>query len=300
MKTLAEFNSFYDSGLLPELKKSEEERKALLTRLYFSIACGIMTAIIIILLAPYMAGLGGGIGALLFLGMRYLIFSTPYDKYKTEFKQRVMKPLIAFIDPALHYEFTRCVPKSVFLESDIFIDSITTYEGNDFVEGKNGKTAFNFSELNVIQGSGKNRHTIFSGIFFVADFNKEFKGKTLVLNRSFFGRRDYDDIVKLENPDFEREYIVYSNDQVEARYILSPALMERILKFKEESDTGVLLSFVNSSVFMAIDLQENLFEPKLFTKGVDETYLRSYFSYMELVTGIVDNLNLNTRIWTKQ
>ncbi|HYV95602.1 MAG TPA: DUF3137 domain-containing protein [Chitinophagales bacterium] len=299
MKTFDEFNSFYSSGLLPELKKLEEERKALLPRLYFSIGCGIITGIIIFFLAPYTGGLGFGIGVLLFFGVRYLIFSTPYNKYKTEFKQRVMKPLIEFIDPHLKYESTRSVSQNLFSESDIFRESITTYAGDDFVEGKTGKTAFSFSELNVIHGSGKSRSTIFSGIFFVADFNKNFKGKTVVLNRSFFGRKA-DEVVKLENPDFEREYTVYSSDQVEARYILSPALMERIMKFRAESDTNVLLSFVNSSVFMAISLPGNLFEPKLFSDAVDKTYIKSYFSYMELILGIVDDLNLNTRIWTKQ
>lgn len=38
--------------------------------------------------------------------------------------------------------------------------------------------------------------------------------------------------VKLEDPVFEREWEVYATDQIEARYILTPALMERMLEIK--------------------------------------------------------------------
>ena len=43
------------------------------------------------------------------------------------------------------------------------------------------------------------------------------------------------DLVKLENPEFESEFAVYSGDQIESRYILSSSLMERILSFKKQS-----------------------------------------------------------------
>jgi hypothetical protein len=39
--------------------------------------------------------------------------------------------------------------------------------------------------------------------------------------------------VKLESIDFENRFIVYSNDQVEARYILTPSFMERLVKLEK-------------------------------------------------------------------
>ena len=39
------------------------------------------------------------------------------------------------------------------------------------------------------------------------------------------------DVVKLEDPEFEKEFVVYAHDQVEARYVLSPSLMRRLLEF---------------------------------------------------------------------
>ena len=41
---------------------------------------------------------------------------------------------------------------------------------------------------------------------------------------NFFQKMNFSDgsLVKLENPDFEKLFSVYSHDQIEARYILTP------------------------------------------------------------------------------
>ena len=40
------------------------------------------------------------------------------------------------------------------------------------------------------------------------------------------------ELVKLEDPEFEKSFVVYSGNQTEARYILSTSLMRRILDYK--------------------------------------------------------------------
>ena len=67
-----------------------------------------------------------------------------------------------------------------------------------------------------------------------ADFNKNFQGRTIILPdfaQNAFGdfigswlqskNQAREELVKMDNPDFEKEFVVYSNDQIEARYILS-------------------------------------------------------------------------------
>ena len=44
----------------------------------------------------------------------------------------------------------------------------------------------------------------------------------------------------------------------------------------------------------------DLFEPRLFQTLLDFKPVRQYFEDIELAVGIVDDLNLNTRIWSKQ
>ena len=94
--------------------------------------------------------------------------------------------------------------------------------------------------------------------------------------------------------------MVYGTDQIEARYILSPALMERILLFGRKAGKKIYLSFLGSKVFAAIPVQENMFEPKVFSSVLDFNVIAEYYAQLQLGVGIVDELNLNTRIWTKE
>lgn len=94
--------------------------------------------------------------------------------------------------------------------------------------------------------------------------------------------------------------MVYSDDQVEARYVLSTSLMRRITEFKEKHPNSIFLSFVNSCLHVAISYQRNLFEPRFFKKITDFSVAKAYFEDFQLALSIVDELNLNNRIWTKQ
>jgi hypothetical protein len=179
-----------------------------------------------------------------------------------------------------------------------------------------GQTTVKFSEVDAKyeSGSGKNRSVqqVFKGLFFIADFNKHFYGRTVVLpdaTEKVFGKLAQtfqklnftrDDLVKLEDPEFEKEFVVYSNDQVEARYILSTSLMKRIVDFKRDSDKKIHLSFISSQVNVAVSFKRSLFEPKLFSTLLDFKPIQEYFEDLVLAVGIVEDLNLNTRIWTKE
>ena len=149
------------------------------------------------------------------------------------------------------------------------------------------------------------------GIYFIADFSKKFNSKTFLLPDHFeklFGemgrnfqkiKSDKGQLVTLENTEFENAFAVYGSDQLEARYILTPVLMERILKFRMEAKSPILLSFVNSSVNVAIPVKEDLFQAKIFSSAIKKEYLQRYCQYLQLAVDIIEELNLNNRIWTK-
>ena len=53
-------------------------------------------------------------------------------------------------------------------------------------------------------------------------------------------------------------------------------------------------------MFVAVTYTKRLFEPKIFTTLLDFEMVREYFEDLQLAAGIVDDLNLNTRIWSKR
>ena len=193
---------------------------------------------------------------------------------------------------------------------------VDTYSGDDRVVGKIGSTKIRFSEIHAEYTTNDTSHTIFKGLFFVADFNKDFQGRTFLLpDRAeaalgWIGtklqslNKAHGDLVKLEDPVFERLFAVYGSDQIEARYILTPSLMERVVNFKRKSlgagARELHMSFVDSNVYIALSYSRNLFEPSVFKTILDPQDTRQYFDDLIFVLGIVEDLNLNLRIWSKR
>ncbi|MCX6694844.1 MAG: DUF3137 domain-containing protein, partial [Candidatus Altiarchaeota archaeon] len=107
-------------------------------------------------------------------------------------------------------------------------------------------------------------------------------------------------LVKMEDPEFEKDFVVYGQDQVEARYVLSTSLMQRITEFRKKTGKNIFLSFVDDKLMVAIPYKKDQFEPSLFHSIVDFEQIRQFHAVLQLTAGIVEDLNLNTRIWNKQ
>jgi len=319
MKTLDDLRQFYNTTLSADLNALEARRKALVQKLtYVGAAVAILGAIGFLLMAqggvPFFPGILFPliIGAVLFV----FIASLLSKGYVREFKVAIIQKIVKFIDQNLNYASYRYIPKSTFMSSEIFKTRPNRYKGDDYVSGKVGTTQIEFSELHAEyeSGSGKNRsrRTVFKGLFFIADFNKHFTCKTIVLpdtaEKLFgsFGKMFQSwnvlrgRLIKLEDPEFEKFFVVYGDDQIQARYILSTSLMERIINFKKKTNRPIYLSFVGSRVFVAVSYTKKLFEPRLFRTILDFELVQEYFEDLQLAIGTVDDLNLNTRIWSKQ
>jgi len=319
VKTLEDFTNFYNTALLADLKVLEQERRKIVTKLIY-----VMVAILCIL------------GVCLLISMTNLQVETPFvfivtiisilayaaiyyfmtRGYVARFKSLVIQRIVHFIDENLNYDADECIDKSTFMLSKIFTTKPNRYKGDDLVWGKTGATEIKFSEIKAAYetGSGKNRrrYTIFKGLFFIGDFNKHFTCETVVLPDTaeklfgHFGQKLQSmnifrgQLIKLEDPEFESHFVVYGDDQIQARYILSMSLMERIVEFRKKTGRKIYLSFVGSKVFVAVSYTKSLFEPRLFRTLLDFEPVREYFEDLQLTIGIVDDLNLNTRIWSKQ
>lgn len=146
------------------------------------------------------------------------------------------------------------------------------------------------------------RQEVFKGLFFQANFNKTLKFKTIVLpnltniniNALPQGSRQ---LVKLEDPKFNQYFVVYANDQVEARYVLSTNLMEKLVKFRQKARRNIYISFIDNMIYIGIGYTEDIFEPWLFKSMLSFAPMREYFENIQLMLGIIKDLNLNNRIW---
>ncbi len=148
----------------------------------------------------------------------------------------------------------------------------------------------------------------------VADFNKELRGRTLVLpdvaekHFGWLGQKLQAvegvfrgaERVQLEDPRFENEFVVYADSQVESRYVLTPRLMERLVEFKQKAGRPTYYSFAGANVSIAIETRRDMFEMGVTHTFVDRERLLESLHDLEFAVGIVKDLDLNTRIWTKE
>lgn len=110
--------------------------------------------------------------------------------------------------------------------------------------------------------------------------------------------RKRDPLIKMDDTQFENSFAVYGNDPVEAHYILSPAFMERIKVFKQKAG-NIELSFVGSEMFVSIPRYEKMFGASIFSSMPSYNQLEKFMQTIQLVVGMVEDLDLNNRIWTK-
>lgn len=185
--------------------------------------------------------------------------------------------------------------------------------GEDYISGRLGATTFEFSEIELIdiqykKDSNGNRKKVekrvFKGIMFIADFHKHFQGETYLIDKKFFDTERFElkfkgaFEIEMEDIAFNKEFRTMTTDDIEARYILSSNLMERIMEFTNRSKDEVELSFKNSKMFIMHEARKNHFEGKLFENNDEET-LKEIYNDFRTYFDIIEEFRLNRRIWSK-
>lgn len=316
-KSLAEFKEFYHTKLVNALTKAEAIRKKQAT---WVIESALRTGLIFLLLAlliylhttkhkddlsSYMY-----LAAFAFCVLLFILTKGSFVKFDSYYSHHIMGEIVRFVEPSLSYEPKKYISLESYKASGLFSNHVDRYTGSDLISGKVGNTYIMFSQIHAqkeeedtYEDSAGNKHTtkhwvtLFKGILFIADFNKHFSSRVIVVPKGhIFGAKGKK--VNLEDPEFMKYFRVYGEDQVEARYILSTSLMRRILTLKEIANREIYLSFVPPNVYVGIPL-DTIFRPSHFKSILHYPIYETYFLWLAFFVGIVDTLDLNTRIWSK-
>jgi hypothetical protein len=235
-----------------------------------------------------------------------IISSTLKGKWVQKYKDKVLKPIVEAEFPGIVYEDKRYISKSMFRASNLFT-SPDRFRGEDLFSGKLEATAFTFSEVHAEEkhesrdkdgNTTTSYSTIFRGLFLIADFNKEIQNETYVYSSGgkWFSRFKR---VRLEDPVFEDRFNVYSDDQVEARYVLTPKIMSRIVELEDRFGANLYLSFRGSQVYIAISESYDMFEASIHDE-VSFNQIERFLAEVNSILAIINDLDLNLRIWTKR
>jgi len=320
--------AFYQSELMPDLIKLDAQRKTVKIKLIpVAVVLGVFNLACFYVIAKWHIHIKAMTIPLVLSLLPLLAWYAKYFKgFKDGFKETIISKIVAFVHPDLIYDKGGVVPECEFAASHLFAESADRYQGDDLVRGLIGDTAIQCSEIWVQKietirdhskpagashRTRKKSYPVFNGLFFVADFNKTFNGVTVVLPdkaQKLLGDMGQalqalnvhnGELIKLEDPEFEKMFVVYGQDQVEARYILSTSLMQRITAFQKKHQRPMRLSFAGNKLYVAIPFDRELFEPSLMDTLLDFSQVQAYYDDVRLVIDIVEALNLNRRIWGK-
>ena len=175
-----------------------------------------------------------------------------------------------------------------------FFKKFNIYMCDDIVKGRYNGLNLTIADI-LLQYKSEhqkdNIEDIFDGILICSDCNKNFHSTTVVrldegalnqLNEVTGLKR-----VRLEDPVFEKAFEVYSNDQVEARYLLTTAFMDRLLKVQKKLKLPVTCSFENGKIYIALHSNKYWFDI-----SIQDSCLTDIKTYQKILVDLITVLSV--------
>jgi len=238
-----------------------------------------------------------------FLGGLYWWVTQPRRDYAKAYKRKIL-PSLAKLFGNFTYNVDGRVPMHAMRPSKI-VPRHDKYESEDFFAGEYKGVGIKFSEVNLKQkqrSKNKTRYvTVFKGLAILLDMkSKRFLGHTILdYNKGkiseWFKERSLDlKRANLVDPVFEGRFDAYTNDQVEARYLIDPTMMERLNGMYEEYDGNKMAAaFYDSKMLILISSKHNYFEPaRLEIPATDPRSILSMKKEIGEILSIVERLEI--------
>jgi len=181
----------------------------------------------------------GGFGAVLaFCGGLYWWITQPKRQYAKEYKIEILPRLVGLFGD-FKYDVDGKIDMAEMQPSKV-VPSHSRYKSEDYFAGSYKGVNIKFSEITLKErrGSGKNKRTVqvFKGLSILLEMQKKsFMGHTILdKDKGKIGEWMAEKTLKLDranlvDPKFEDIFDAYTNDQVEARYLVDPLIMQRLI-----------------------------------------------------------------------
>ena len=248
-----------------------------------------------------------------YVGLSVLYIQSSFKHFKSSYKRRMIRPMVEGTFKNFTYQAKSKYSLEEFNSSKLFTLSANMLIAEDEISGTVGNRSFSMVEVRAKQrSSGHSRHAtkIFSGFLFRFEFNKNFSTHTVIrpdlaeqvlgnflgqkLQSISFGKLE---LIKLEDPEFEKLYVVYGESQQEARYLLSTSLMQRILKIRKKFKSPCSFAFIDNQLLISLPRSRNYFEPDLFGSLANYRDFQQIYTMISEIEFLTGELGLNTTIW---
>lgn len=301
-----EFDSYYTQMIFPKLQQIEQMRKKMLYRFYSMVSL-VAAWLGFIFWRHFISPIemGNNIPVCIDIAgcIAVLLAAIPMFSYYRQSKESLL-PLLAGFFGSFKYSYQKNLSEDVLSYSKIMktYDKIST---DDCFEGIYDNIPVKITEYALykkryVRNKGQTRvitYKVSSGILFSAKMNKKFNGQTIVVKDKGWLNKlvHYKKMrrVGLESPEFEKAFEVYSEDQIEARYLLTTVMLEYMLEAKKIYP-NITFSFFNNEVLINIETNKNFFEcSSFFRTMLNKKRIEQNFTELYFLFSIIKTLRLN-------
>ena len=135
---------------------------------------------------------------------------------------------------------------------------------------------------------------LYEGVFGYVTFKKAFKCILAINSKFKIKGIKFEDVI-LEDINFNEKFKVLTDNQIEARYILTPDMMEK-LSLLEEKLNGIKIVLVDRKLYLGVP-KYNMFEMKNYDKDDELAVFDNLYDEIQLVLSIVEELKNNDKVF---
>ena len=279
----------FHKNLFPILQEYESERKNRLCLGVFFLGLGIIGSVAI---APFTLTAGDADVAVLTVAptvVGLMVWDYIKKSFENKIKERIMPTVCScFGELRWEYGYPKHVNENDFSRS-LLIPAFTTCSFDDIFYGVYNDTPYAIVEGDYTFKAGKHSHQVFDGIILRIKVSKKFFSHTVIRPDALFKIIDFGRLERTEFEDvvFEKKFDVYTDDPVEARYLITPAFMQRLNTIKVAFNADkISCAFYQGELLIALATRKDLFNIGSLICPMDD--VRPYYQMFEEIDSIVN------------
>lgn len=291
------FQENFQKRIVPVLRQLDDKRKAKLklARICSILSCVIGILLIIITSEDYK------VFAFMLIVFSCFIGNIIKKNFEGEVKEQIMQTVC------------NCFGKMQWLqtyngwqkfEASCLFPKYNSTSYDDIFTGKHKDVAYDIveSELSYISGKGDRRRkkVVFKGIIIKFSMNKNFNSHTIITPDTLMHISPSSKLkhTVLEDVIFEKKFDVFTNNEVDARYLITPTFMERLNNMQTAFyATSTSCAFYENSLIVALSTGKDLFSLCSLDTPLDDP--QQYFKMFEEILSIIkliDHFKLDQKI----
>lgn len=225
---------------------------------------------------------------------------------QNKFKNEVTSEIIKQMFPDADYRPNEHISKAEY--DEIGLRRGGYFEGGDLLYATtSGGRKFRFCEINtydrVHSGKTTTTVTVFNGGIFSFEYPKKFSSPVAIQKKGFNAAGSIktwgEHKIETENVTFNKKFRVHAKDDETAFYICTPKFMDRLLNFSNTYKWGLLLSFKDNWVHIAIPTLDMFKAPMFGSRKPEKIAKFSEKSKADLdrIDDFITNLDIDSKMF---